>query len=279
MITKMPAAEYHRKELGVASNSALTRLAKSPAHYRAWLVEPESEPSEALLIGSAVHCAAFEPEVYAADWVTAPEPPAFAHKGTKVGKEERTEWAQDLLAWRAASEGKRFITREQRRLVTEMVASLRAHPIASQLLRGGGAELTLRWIDAATGVSCKARADYYRADLKTCIDLKTTNDASSAEFARSCARYRYHVQAAHYSEGFAALGSPLDAFVFVCVEKSFPYAVSVKTFGDDTIAFGRAKWSEGMRMLADCLAVNSWPGYPDEIEVIDLPVWAMKETR
>lgn len=264
----VPAEDYHRKELGVASNSALTRIAKTPSHYRAWVddVEP-AEESDALTLGSALHCAVFEPSVYASDWVTAPT----VDGRTKEGKAIKAEW-------QAANAGKREITLEKRATVEAMTASLRAHPIASLLIQGGKAEVTLRWLDPVTGLRCKARADYWREDLATAIDLKTTQDASNAEFARSCAKYRYHVQAAHYTEGFAALQKPIESFVFIAVEKAPPYAVSVKVFGEETIDFGKSKWRQAMRLLADCTHRDTWPGYPQEIEVIELPAWAMKES-
>jgi hypothetical protein len=49
------------------------------------------------------------------------------------------------------------------------------HPIAGRLLRGGQAEKTLIWRDEATGVLCRAKADYLRPD--GIVDVKTAAGA------------------------------------------------------------------------------------------------------
>ena len=101
-----------------------------------------------------------------------------------------------------------------------MAAAVRSHQAAAELLRDGQAEQSFWWDDADTGLRCKCRPDWLNG--ATVIDLKTTTDASPAGFAKSCATFRYHVQASHYLAGL-----PAERFIFIAVEKVYPYAVGV----------------------------------------------------
>jgi hypothetical protein len=66
------AGEYHQKALGVVSKSALDRIHKSPAHYRAWLEGGERD-TPAMSFGRAFHCYVLEPEVFAATYAVVPD--------------------------------------------------------------------------------------------------------------------------------------------------------------------------------------------------------------
>jgi hypothetical protein len=66
--------QYHAPVLGVASKSALDKVRRSPAHYRAWLNGTDTvETSGALTFGQAFHCALLEPERYALEYAAEPE--------------------------------------------------------------------------------------------------------------------------------------------------------------------------------------------------------------
>ncbi len=156
-----------------------------------------------------------------------------------------------------------------------MVAALRAHPTASALLFGEGvSEITIKWTDPETGIVCKSRGDRYVGELRTCVDLKTTEDAGPAGFAKSCASYGYHRQQAFYEDGFAAVGEPLDAFVFVAIEKRAPYLIGVYALDADAVGLGREWARRTLGTLAGCIERGDYPGYSEEIETLSLPRWA-----
>jgi hypothetical protein len=253
---------YHARKLGVVNKSALDRIHRTPAHYRAWVDGAQDEETAALAFGKALHCAVLEPEVFALRYVVHPQ---FGDLRTKDGKAARD-------AWLAKSGPKIAVTAEDAARIDGIRASIAAHP-KSMLLQGGHSEVTLRWDDAETGLPCKARADYYREDLAACIDLKTTIDASADGFAKSCANYRYHVQQAHYSAGFAAIGKPLDAFVFVAVEKDPPYACAFYVLDAEGQEMGIAAWRADMERFAACMGSGDFPGYDTGIIQLTLPRW------
>jgi len=258
ILYRLQAAEYHRRERGVVSKSALDQVHRSPRHYLAWL-DGAAETTPEMAFGSAFHVATLEPERFGAEYAAKPADMSFA---TREGK-----------AWRAEHEGRVILTAEDGERIAGMAAAVRAHPIAGPLLRGGNAEVTLRWTDD-TGLRCQARNDYWRPDLRVAADLKSTRCAAARDFARSVAEYRYHVQHAFYADGFAACGQPLDHFIFIAVEKTPPYLVAVYELDADSVAKGVTAYREDLDTLARCLREDTFPGYPETIQALTLPGWA-----
>lgn len=252
---------YHARILGMASKGVLDLVHRSPAHYRAYIDGAPDEESAALAFGTAYHMAALEPDRFAREYIVEP---TFKGKGSVAAR----------AAWREEHAGLSWIDADDARAIAAMVASLRAHPLASALLEQGEPEVTLRWTDAATGLECRARGDWYDAELAICVDLKTTTDARPDAFARSIASFAYHRQQAFYSDGFEAIGAPLDRFIFVAQEKTPPFAISVFTLDEDAIRRGRFSVGEDLERLADCIARDVWPAYPETIQELSLPRWA-----
>ena len=105
------------------------------------------------------------------------------------------------------------------------------------------------------------------------VDLKSTEDASAAGFSRSCANYRYHVQAAYYLDiANAVMDRRFTAFVFIAVEKSPPYQVAVYHADYEMIMAGRMEYRRLVDLYHECRVFDHWPGLNDgRIEAISLP--------
>ncbi len=258
-----PAEDYHAPVLGMVSHGALEKLRASPSKYREWLSTPRA-PTQALTFGRALHCALFEPEVFARQYAVEPD----------FGDCRKTDNKKARDAWLAERAGATLISADDHGALLGMSAAMRAHPLTSRMLCGGVPEVTLRWQDAQTGLPCRARADYYVRDLRMAIDLKSTDDASMRAFSRSMATYGYHRQHAHYAAGFEAIGAPVDHFVFVAVEKSPPYDLAIYTLDEGSLERARHDVRRLTERLADCLERDEWPGYPETIQTIELPPWA-----
>jgi hypothetical protein len=264
ILYNVPAAEYYTRELGVASKSALDRVHVSGAHYRAWLDGKGDDSTAALDFGGALHCALLEPERFATSYTVEPS----------FGDCRKTDNKARRDAWRLANTGKTCIGEDDHTMIVDMVTAVNAHPLAGRLVAEGEPEVTLRWRDQATGLECKSRADLYVPRLRICADIKTTIDARSAAFARSVANYRYHVQHAFYEEGFRALGAPLRAFLFICIEKAPPYAVAVFQLDPEAVERGRDHARDDLKALARFLETDQWPGFAAGIQSLSLPPWA-----
>jgi hypothetical protein len=161
-----------------------------------------------------------------------------------------------------------------------MATAVRAHPLASKLFRHGLPERTLIWQDEATGVMCRAKADWLRPD--GIVDLKTTESAAPDALSKAAHNYGYAIQAAFYLRGFRQLADrtvmAVPFFAHVSVEKTAPHLVHVTQLSERAIAYGDRKVSEALEIYRDCTASGVWPGYPtDEITEIDLPGWVKTE--
>jgi exodeoxyribonuclease VIII len=177
-------------------------------------------------IGSLFHTMVLEPEK--SNFVAGPD----VNKNTKEWKAFKAD---------AEASGQTIIDQATLDMLNGMVASVRAHPAANALLSGPGiAEGSCFWHDERSGELCRCRPDKYRQDLGIIVDLKSTEDASPKEFARSIANYRYHMQSAYYQDGVeAATGDFIKGFVFVAVEKKAPYAVAVYQLDMQGVEAGR----------------------------------------
>jgi len=256
---------YHERHLGVVSKSVLDLVRRSPAHYKAWLDgEAEEETSPALLFGQAFHCALLEPARFAEEFVTAPEFGDLRKSDNKAAKK----------AWCEQHEGLTVLDAYDGNAIAGMVASVHRHPLASRMIRDGVSELTLKWTDGDTGLTCKSRLDYYVESLGMIVDAKSTLDARWEPFRRDMIKHGYEIQDALYRSAALSLGLRVQHFVFLAVEKTPPYAVATYTLDEAGIASGFSKARTAIDTLAHCVKTSTWPGYDVGIRTIDWPPWA-----
>src|SRR3546814_7327030 len=84
-------------------------------------------------------------------------------------------------AWEAENAGKIVLSADDFALIEAMHTALMRDPEVAALFAEGESEVTLRWVDEATGLRCKARADRWNRRRRYMADLKTTDDASRSE--------------------------------------------------------------------------------------------------
>lgn len=255
VIPNMRAADYHAHH--AVSKSLLDQIARSPMHARAYLDGVRPEPTPAMLFGTALHCAVLEPARFAVDYAV-----LEGDRRTSVGKAAYAE---------LQARGATVISRADSDAISTMVKAVRHHPVASKLLRDGRAEQSVFWNDPVTGLQCKCRPDWW-TENGTLLDIKTTEDASPAGFARSMAAYRYHVQAAHYMAGVQA-----ERFLFLAIEKKAPYAVAIYELDAESLDIGRRLRMRDLQTFASCDEFGVWPGYAQDIQLITLPKWATSQ--
>jgi hypothetical protein len=260
----VPADVYHSRVPGMVSKSALDLVRRSPLHYKSWLDGIDEEPTPALAFGSAFHCALLEPLVFAKAYAVEPD---FGDCRKKENKAERD-------AWRAQHASAIPLSADDNLAIRAMVAAVRSHPLAGKMIQDGDPELTIRWRDGDTGLEGKCRADYHVKRLRMAVDVKSAIDASPDAFRKAVANFGYHRQDALYRKAFAAVGEPIDHFVFVAVEKTAPYAVGVYSLDAEGVARGHSSVMQDMVTLAECARSNTFPGYAVEIQTLHLPAWA-----
>lgn len=251
-----PASDYHSGP-GI-SKSGLDKIAISPAHYKASIDRPQAATEE-LYIGQATHTLTLEPEKFDDEFVIAPP-----------GLDRRTKEGRAAAEQMAAS-GKQVLTYQQYELVQGMAVSVRSNQTALNYIMGGHAEVSF---DAIwDGVLVRGRCDYLRDD-GVVADLKTTRSAHPKSFTKSISDYRYHVQAAIYSDLLADNGIFVPEFVFIAVEKFYPFAVGIYTIDEAGIDRGRQIYERDLAIYKHCSELGEWPGYPEEVVQLTLPPWA-----
>lgn len=260
----MTNAEYHATP--AISKSDLDLIAKSPMHYKL-SKEAQREQTPAMLLGSVTHKLVLEPDKFADEYMVAPE----VDKRTKDGKAAWAEFVAEVTDKHTVIDKALY---EQAQAVAEAV---RSHPVAAKLLQGGRAELSYFWDN--NGIECKCRPDYLREDIKTVIDLKTTQCSAPEEFTKSAFNYRYHVQAAWYLDGLKACGVNVENFIFIAVETKPPYPVMVYVADELMIKLGQAEAADNLETYRECLESDIWHGYEEQPKVhsLSLPDWVARK--
>ena len=277
IVADMPNETYHAD--AAVGSSGLKLIDQSPLHYWAAYLDPNRKPREAtqaMKIGTAWHCAVFEPDEFEARYV---EIPAGLDRRTKEGK---ALWEE------ISASGREPMTPDGWEQIQSMAASARRHPVSRVLFEqcDGVAEQSLFWTDAETGVRCKIRPDYAIAPCKLfpnglLIDGKTGEDMSAEGFAKYAWNWQLHLQAAFYADGFRQVYRTAEppAFMWLAQEKAAPYATALYSGGADFIEFGRRKYRQLLRVYAECRRTDTWPGYPETVTELALPVWAEKQVQ
>jgi hypothetical protein len=171
-------------------------------------------------------------------------------------------------------------------IVAAMAAAIRAHPDASALFQTGRglAEQSLFWPDERTGIWRRARLDWnpYPSGNRLIIpDYKTTESAHPEAIIRTVLKYGYHIQEKWYVDGIKALG--LDqgyepAFLFVFQEKNPPYLVTVAELHPLARRVATVEIRKAIDVYRECTRTGQWPGYVDDVTLIELPEWHMRRT-
>lgn len=267
VIHDMPPEEYHAAV--AMSSSGLRHMAKSPAHFFGMQLDPNRpppNPTPAMEAGTLFHTALFEPEKFDERYIVKPEK---IDMRTKEGK-----------AWSVAAGTRNPITEDDFRRSVTQARRIRALPEVGALLSEGVGEASAFWVDKLTGEWCKCRPDWVSpaGDGVILLDGKTSKDASQNGFSRAIWNWRYDLQAAWYSEGYeAATGKPVHGFVFAVTESDWPHASAAYILDDVVLEAARRECRRLLDQYAECRRSESWPGYPETIQPITLPAWAMKE--
>ncbi len=250
-------AEYHAAD-GI-SKSDLDLIHRSPAHYKA----ARHEDTPALRFGTAFHTLVLEPARFVAEY-------------DFIEGDRRTKAVKDAIK-DAEAAGKIILTKDEFDAVSGMRDSVFKNRIAATLIDGATIEHSV--FSEIDNVRVKCRPDGWNVEKGVLFDLKSTEDASSDAFARTVAKYRYHVQDAFYRHVVAnATNCDADdlSFIFVTVEKKPPFAVALYTLDELAKLQGWVNAREDLRTFREASERDNWPGYSPKIETLALPRWAVE---
>lgn len=253
--------EYHsRSEI---SKSDLDLIAKSPFHFKnKHLFRYESKAFD---LGSAVHTLVLEPELFEKEYVV-----SKVDKRTKAGKEMLEYISKNNLT---------LLSPDDYKIAKEMANSVLSSKFGT-LIQNGKAEQS--YFGNLNGVDVRCRPDYYREDIGLVIDLKTTIDASSDGFSKSCGNFNYHIQDSFYTDAMKSAGLKVNDFIFIAVEKKPPYMVGAYRLGEPEKDLGREHYEKLLNTYKSCVEkddfgsneysdINTITGDKDYIQTLTLP--------
>lgn len=266
------------------SNSRLQTFARSPAHLQASL-KAERKESDSFAIGRALHAAVLEPDRFEKDYTVPERCCAKTKQGKRCSRRgaclltsgEGWVCEQHLSPDAEIDRKKEVLDAEEFRQVLRMRDAVLRHTVAGVLLRGDGHnELSATWREGE--LLCKLRADRISTLLAggTVVDLKTTADASVEAFEKSAWKWGYFRQGAFYLRGLAKLEYEARHFAVVAVEKEPPFGVNVFRLTEGALAAGEEQVERLLAQYGRCVKNNMWPGYPEVIHELSLPVWAWR---
>lgn len=246
--------EQYHKSAGI-SKSGLDLIDRSPAHFKA----KAFESTRAMEIGSAIHCAVLEPEIYGSEYAVID------------CEDRRSAIYKTACKDRAASN---VLTQAEGDRVSGMHDAVYGYKPARIIMElPGRNELSVYAKDPETGVLVKCRFDRL-LDCGIAADLKKTQDARPDAFTKAIDNYRYYVQAAFYMDVYKwATGETLQAFKFIAIEESAPHGCRVYPIDELSIEFGRMAYRTALNTYADCLAKDHWPAYAEEEQEIGISNW------
>ncbi len=261
------ADTYHADRICV-SHGALEDFRESIPLYHGRHVAgtiPAKEPSAALSLGTAVHLAILQPDLFLATCVCLP----FDDFRTKIAQTQR-----DV----AQRQGKIVLTRDQDLVIAAMRAAVYGHAKASAALESvGHPEYAIRWRDLESGLWVRNLIDWYIPSKELLVNLKTAADPSPEGFARQVGQLGYHRSAALYMRGARqALGMSNPQELFIVVGKDPPHEVAVYILDIPTIDVAERQNRADLDDLARRRLTGDWSSrHAGLVEEIGLPKWLL----
>lgn len=288
--------DYHGREICPAPSISSTGLKKmvghlglqskgcSPRHY--WESSPlnprrkPQEQTDALRLGSAFHDALLLPDRWRDADCYHVTPEGFSRAKSKAMADEIA--AADM----AAADGCTIVSFDEHEEITAMVAAMRANPLVDAVLANGQAEVTLAFKDEETGVWLRARPDWLLDSKRYGINVKTTADASHSGFQSDVTKYRYAMSAALELDAIEAVFGIRPAnYLHPVIEKPARGSwepgnylpVALWELPAEDIEYGRMLNRRAIRLFADCLSADRWPGYADEPAMCGIAPWLKRQ--
>ena len=171
--------------------------------------------------------------------------------------------------------GKIILKQDELDNVHAMAAAVLANDTAARLLDlMPDREKSIEWFDPTFKTMCKARPDMFGELIldngaNLICDLKTTAE-SAAAFQRIAMKFDYHIQSGWYRRGMKAVTGKDWEFGFIVVEKSPPHCVAFYLMNPDQNLFIDDAIEKAGYDFARCQAKNSWPGWSEKLQTLDL---------
>ncbi|WP_440617801.1 PD-(D/E)XK nuclease-like domain-containing protein [Cysteiniphilum sp. 6C5] len=237
IINNLSNEEYHASDPISSSNCKDLLISPWLFNYKR---QNQMEPTPAMKFGTLFHSLVLEPKTFDDEYVVADIP----KRNTKQGKADYQELIETVGA-------RQLVSTDDFLQAQEMRHNLAKNELVRTLLSGGIAEKSVFWVDEASKVNCKARADYINLEEGYIVDLKTTSSlADDINFSFTTRKYHYDLSASFYVDGFKqATGKEFD-FYFIAIETNAPFNYGIYKLSSGLIEQGRGKYSQALEVFA-----------------------------
>ena len=245
----------YRQQRGI-SKSDLDLIHQSPALLE-WARNAPSDGSDAVDLGTHVHCAVLEPDVFANTYRKAPDGGRTAADRARV----------EAFAEHCRASGKICLDADTYDMVIAMRDSVLAHPTARDLLTSPGVSESSIFGELE-GVRVKCRPDRIVEGRHILVDVKKVD--AIEHLARSVQQFRYFVQSALYSDIYEQWTGVKPRFIFVAVGERRSigrHPVRVFELDQSDIEDGRQEYREDLERVREMEAF----GVGMHVEVLKLP--------
>lgn len=252
----------------IMSRGSLMELANCPHRWRAGF---KSDDTRATEWGSLMDCLVLSPQRFMADFAVAPETYT-----SEKGEEKEWNWnAKVCKTWRDQHDGATVIKSDLKACAAKALSVLEAEKEIWPMLQKARKQVMgmATWQDRATGLEIPLKilldfAPQSRPFLKSLGDFKTGASADPRKYARSIYDHNYDAQAALYLDVWTeATGEDRIDFVHIVQESVEPYEVAQYVISEEFTEVGRMKYQSALRLYAQCLKSNFWPGYATDVRL------------
>lgn len=235
-----------------------------PAAYKAWLDNIGNEKrTKALDFGGMAHKLILEPQDFHKEYAV-----THLNLATTAGKN-----------WKAnVADGLSIVKESDYEKALEMREAIMEHPQAKHLFKDYVAEREIYWA-RPDGIFCKAKPDMISrvGGMRILADVKTTESANPKDIQKTIANYHYNRQDAWYRHGMQSIDEEVDAFLFIFVEKEYPYLITVCQVDEPSRQQGWEDCEKAVQTLITCQNTGVYPCYTKDILTVSLPSWAVRK--
>jgi len=260
------ASDYHK--IDAVSNSMLSLLKRSPwTFYKTYVTtdpaeKMESEETDAMRLGSAVHMLALEPEKFGAEYLVL-DGPINPSTGKPYGRDTKKFEAWLEAEKNASGNGRTILIREEFAEGLAIAKSFQSHPEIAAIM-ASRAEKFFEFESfghATVGglkIPLKCKLDFVCPELKLIVDLKSTQDPSENEWSWSAGKFGYHRQAAFYIDMMELRYGERFDFLFGAVRSKPPYDSHVYRLGSKSINKGQEEYMRLIEQYAERKQSGDW---------------------
>jgi len=307
---------YHSIKRFSSSELIAFKNASSPKHFLChW---GHKAPSKDQALGSIIHCAILQPEVFNKNYVVLPDKKLLSTiykvaiqnikdetkegaeklKGDKEGlkkfKDEQKarvdklekEFDDALLKFQKDNEGKSLVDADDYETARKCAQAVKDNGAAFALLKGAITERAMFF--NFMGLPAKCKIDAVNLEKQIIIDVKTTRAAGPQGFLKSILEYSYHMQAAFYAHAMSRFSinrglsvNEIDfEYYILAIEKFAPYEICLHKLDKPILQVGKTEIEYYFQKYKACIEKQTFPGYSKQSNLINfLPDWYLMQLQ